>query len=160
VRHPQDIETGGAARGRGHTLAPEGRHLQVMSVLWQLGAATVARVQLELNSRFEPEIAYNTVLTYLRRLLSSGWIRAEPVGRAYLYSATVPRDHVRRLETERITNLLFDGARGQLLVALVTDPTTSRTDLLLARTALEARLAAPAYRRTDRMIRDASSAER
>jgi len=120
--------------------------MQVMARLWQLGSATVARMQVELNSRYEPEIAYNTVLTYLRTLLSRGWVRVEPLGRAHLYSPAVSRDHVRWLEIERITDLLFDGSREQLLVALVTDRLTSRADLGRARQALEARLAAPAER--------------
>lgn len=166
MRHPQDSETGGAARGRGQTLAPEGRHLQVMSVLWQLGSATVARVQLELNGHYEPEIAYNTVLTYLRRLLSLGWVRVEPlpIGHAYLYSPAVPRDHVRWLEIERITDLLFDGSREELLAALVSDRHTGARALERARLALERRLASsaarPAYRTTDSTMCDGRSAVR
>lgn len=141
MRHPQDAETGGGGRGRGAGLFPDGRQMQLMGLLWELGSATVARMQREINSRYEPEIAYNTVLTYLRTLRSRGWVTVEPLGRAYLFRPTVRRDHVRWLEFQRITDLLFDASRAELLVSLVADRHTTKADLVRARRALEARLA-------------------
>jgi len=123
---------------------PQGRQLQVLSALWQLGSGTVARLQMELNSRFEPEIAYNTVLTYLRTLVSRGFVTVEPFGAAYLYSPAIRRDTARWLEIQRITDLLFDGSREALLVALIDDRLTHRSALVHARDAIERRLAATA----------------
>jgi hypothetical protein len=53
----------GLGRGRGPPQLPQGRQMQVMSILWCLGSGTVQEVQRELNGLYEPEIAYNTVLT-------------------------------------------------------------------------------------------------
>jgi predicted transcriptional regulator len=142
MRHPQDDETGGAGRGRACGLVPQGRQLQVLSALWELGSATVARLQIELNSRFEPEIAYNTVLTYLRTLVRRRCVTVEPFGAGYLYSAAIKRDHARWMEIERITDLLFDGSREELLVALVNDRLTHPAALAHVREALEQRLSA------------------
>lgn len=146
MRHPQDDETGGAGRGRACGLVPQGRQLQVLSALWQLGTATVARLQIELNSRFEPEIAYNTVLTYLRTLVRRRCVTVEPFGAAYLYSPAIRRDDARWLEIQRITDLLFDGSREELLVALVNDRLTHPAALRHLREALERRLSAPPRR--------------
>ena len=144
MRHLQDAETGGAGRGRGYGLLPQGRQLQVLSTLWELGSATVARLQIALNGRYEPEIAYNTVLTYLRTLVRRRFVTVELLGAAYLYSPAIRRDHARWLEIQRITDLLFDGSREELLIALVTDRLTHRTALVRARDAIERRLATSA----------------
>ena len=151
-------------RGRHPPLVPEGRQLAVMSILWRLGSATVNEVQQELNELQEPEIAYNTVLTYLRTLRSRRWVQIMPVGKAHRFLPAVSIDYVRWLEIERITDLLFDGSREELLVALFTDRHTSPRTLERARLALEQRLAAPAperaYRTTGSTMCDGRSAER
>jgi hypothetical protein len=91
-------------------------------------------------------------------------VQIMPAGKAHRFYPTVSIDHVRWLEFERITDLLFYGSREELLVALVTDRHTSPRILERARLALDGRLASPApgpaYRTTGSTMRDGSAAER
>jgi predicted transcriptional regulator len=61
------------------------RELDVMSILWDLGSATVAEVQ----ERLGDPLAYTTVLSVLRTLKEKGYVRHEAEGRAYRYYALV-----------------------------------------------------------------------
>ena len=54
------------------------RELDVMGVLWERGASTVAEVQTSLHD----ELAYTTVLTILRTLEEKGHVSHEEAGRA------------------------------------------------------------------------------
>jgi len=64
------------------------RELEVMSVLWRLGSATVADVR----DALEEELAYTSVLSALQTLEEKGYVRHETEGRAYRYFATVGAD--------------------------------------------------------------------
>ena len=57
------------------------RELEVMSILWRLGSATVAEVREALDE----ELAYTSVLSALQTLEEKGYVRHEPHGRAYRY---------------------------------------------------------------------------
>src|SRR5688500_20401860 len=69
------------------------RELDVMAVLWDRGAATVAQVR----DLLDDDLAYTTVLTVLRTLEAKGHVGHEPDGRAHLFfPRTVRRDAARR----------------------------------------------------------------
>ena len=53
------------------------RELEVMSILWRLGSATVAEVREGLDE----ELAYTSVLSALQTLEDKGYVRHEAVGR-------------------------------------------------------------------------------
>ena len=61
------------------------RELEVMSILWRLGPATVAEVREALD---EP-LAYTSVLSALQTLEEKGFVSHEAEGRAYRYKALV-----------------------------------------------------------------------
>ena len=67
------------------------RELEVMSVLWRLGSATVAEVRDALGDA----LAYTSVLSALQTLEEKGYVRHEPEGRAYRYFATVEAERAR-----------------------------------------------------------------
>ena len=96
-------------------LSPSHRELQVMSVLWRHEDASVATVQAELNAHWEPDVAYTTVLTYLRSLIAKGWVSAETSERAYRYVPVVSRHHARAWAVTELLDLYYDGSREALL---------------------------------------------
>ncbi len=80
-----------------------GRELDVMNVLWDLGSATVAEVLEGLSD----DLAYNTVLTMLRRLEKKGHISHDPEGKAHRYVAVVQREEAQDSAIQRVTRKLF-----------------------------------------------------
>ena len=66
------------------------RELDVMSVVWDLGAATVG----EVRGRLADHLAYSTVLTIFRTLKTKGYVRYEQEGRAFRYYPLIQPDDV------------------------------------------------------------------
>jgi predicted transcriptional regulator len=114
--------------------------MEVMSVLWTGGSGTVAEVQGALGALGVPELAYNTVLTYLRSLRAKGWVRVEGEGRAHRYYPTVSRESARGGALRRLTDLMYEGSRERLLTHLVADRHLSPETLRRLRRLLEDRL--------------------
>lgn len=101
------------------------RELEVMEVLWDSGAATVAEVRAAL----EDEMAYTTVLTVLRRLEEKGYVSHQEQGRAHRYFPLVERQAARESALERLTSRLFQGSPELLLTHLVSRKKLSEAEL-------------------------------
>src|SRR6266487_2278411 len=83
------------------------RELDVMSVLWDIGPATVADVR----ERIADELAYTTVLTVLRTLEQKGYVGHTEDGRAHRYKPLVKREVAGRTALRRLRKLLADRLR-------------------------------------------------
>lgn len=101
------------------------RELEVMQVLWERGPSTVA----EANDALTGEMAYNTVLTVLRRLEDKGYVGHTEEGRAHRYHALVQRQQVRESALDRLTGKLFGGSPALLLTHLVSARKLSAAEL-------------------------------
>lgn len=82
------------------------RELDVMTVLWDLGPATVADVR----ERLADPLAYTTVLTVLRTLEAKGHVAHVEEGRAHRYRALVAREAAGRSALARLLGTIFGGS--------------------------------------------------
>ena len=92
--------------------------LEVLTVLWDLGPATVRQVMSRLHDRGR-RVAYTTVLTFLTRLEQKSFVRSDKSGLAYVYRASVSHARVRRSRLRELVNQLYDGAAGPLVLQLI-----------------------------------------
>ena len=113
------------------------RELDVMAVLWERGAATVADVQAQLADA----LAYTTVLTVLRTLEEKGHVgHEEGEGRAYRYFAKVDRAAAGESALARLVGKVFGGSPELLLTHLVAQRGLSAEQLERMRRMLDERL--------------------
>ena len=112
------------------------RELEVMSVLWRLGSATVGEVRDALTD----ELAYTSVLSALRTLEDKGFVRHEPEGRAYRYYPTVKAERAGGSALARIRDAIFQGSAERMFAQLVSDTRLSRKELEQMRRVLAERL--------------------
>ncbi|MFO7261465.1 MAG: BlaI/MecI/CopY family transcriptional regulator [bacterium] len=112
------------------------RELDVMTVLWELGSATVA----EVRERLPDDLAYTTVLTVLRILEEKGYVEHEVEGKAYRYRPTVKREVAERSAVRRLVRKLFRGSPELLLTHLVSDRSLTEEELRRLRALLDDRL--------------------
>ena len=101
------------------------RELDLMEVLWERGSATTA----EVRDALEDDLAYNTVLTILRRMEDKGYLRHEEEGRAHRYIPLVGREQVRRSTLTRMLDRVFGGSPELLLNHLVSERKLSATQI-------------------------------
>jgi len=104
------------------------RELEVMSILWRLGSATVAEVRQALDEK----LAYTSVLSALQTLEEKGFVRHEAHGRAYKYLAVVA--------IARIKDVIFHGSAERMFAQFVSDKKLSREELERMRGLLAERL--------------------
>ena len=112
------------------------RELDVMSVLWDLGDATVT----EVRERLADKLAYTTVLTVLRTLEQKGYVDHTGEGRAHRYRPLVKREAAGRNALRRLLDKVFQGSPELLMTHLVSDRNLSDEELRRLRKLLEARL--------------------
>jgi predicted transcriptional regulator len=89
--------------------------LQIMQVIWRLGASSVSAVQDSL----EQELAYTTVQTMLNILERKGKLKRKLRGRAYEYSAVVTEEHASGHAVRDLIDRVFGGSSEELVMSLL-----------------------------------------
>ena len=112
------------------------RELEVMSILWRLGSATVS----EVREALEEELAYTSVLSALQTLEEKGYVRHEAEGRAYRYFPTVAADRAGKSAIARIRDAIFQGSAERMFAQMVADKRLGRKELERMRQLLADRL--------------------
>jgi predicted transcriptional regulator len=114
------------------------RELDVMSILWKEGSATVT----EVRERLADELAYTSVLSALQTLEEKGYVRHEQEGRAYRYFPMVAPEQAGGSAIGRILDKIFHGSAELMLAQLVSDRNVPPAELKRMRKLLKERLRA------------------
>ena len=112
------------------------RELEVMSILWRRGSATVAEVRDDLGEK----LAYTSVLSVLQILKEKDFVRHESEGRAYRYYPRVGAERAGGSALARIRNAIFHGSSERMFAHIVADQKLSRFELQRMQTLLAERL--------------------
>jgi BlaI family transcriptional regulator, penicillinase repressor len=112
------------------------REMDLMEVLWERGGATAAEVREALAD----DLAYNTVLTVLRRLEQKGYVGHTEEGRAHRYYPLVEREEARVSALQRLLDRVFAGSPELLLTHLVSNRKLSRAEIRRLRELLREQL--------------------
>ena len=112
------------------------RELDIMSILWRLGPATVAEVRDELSD----DLAYTSVLSALQTLEEKGYVDHQAEGRAYRYRPLIAADAAGGSALTRVLDKIFHGSAEQLLAQLVSERQIAPDELRRMRKLLQDRL--------------------
>jgi BlaI family penicillinase repressor len=93
------------------------QELQIMKVVWELGAATVKEVCNVLSQK--RRTAYTTVLTLMGILEEKGVLIHQRSGRAYCYRPLLSREQATRNQVQDVIARFFDGSAEQLIATLL-----------------------------------------
>jgi predicted transcriptional regulator len=102
------------------------RELDIMSVLWELGEATVT----EVRDRVDPDLAYTSVSTMIRMLEMKGYVshrRGE--GKTHVYFPVIDAEAAGESALSRVLNKIYGGSPIKLLAHLVEQKKLSDKDL-------------------------------
>jgi predicted transcriptional regulator len=112
------------------------RELDIMSILWRRGGATVAEVRDELSD----ELAYTSVLSALQTLEEKGYVGHEAAGRAYRYRPLVAAEDAGGSALTRVLDKIVHGSAEMLLAQLVSERQIAPDELKRMRKLLQERL--------------------
>ena len=122
-------------RKRSPKLTPA--QLEVMTLVWESGQATVAEVWEELKQR--KGLARNTVQTTLVRLEEKGYLRHRKNGNAFVYFPTHEREKTLRSMLKSLVNVAFQGSTAGLVMTLLQDEQLSDEDVKRIKALLDAK---------------------
>lgn len=92
------------------------RELDIMSVLWELGEATVA----EVRDRVDPDLAYTSISTMVRMLETKGYVGHRPgEGKAHVYFPRIDAAAAGKTALGRVMDKIYGGSPVQLLAHLI-----------------------------------------
>lgn len=92
---------------------PSERELEILKILWELGAASVRQVLDRMCP--QGELAFNTVQTMLRNMEEKGLAGHRTEGRVFVY---YPK-HSRETVSSRFLHKVFDGALDELVLTML-----------------------------------------
>src|SRR5215216_7673496 len=116
------------------------RELDVMSVLWRRGSATVAEVRDDLANDLADDLAYPTVQTMLRVLEGKGYVGHTVDGRAFRFHALVEQDEAADSALGRLVAKVYHGSRELLVSRLLADEDIPPDELRRIKKLLQKRL--------------------
>ena len=90
---------------------------EIMEIVWDAGEVSAAEVRAALTS--SRPVARNTVQTLMTRMHEKGWLKYRSIGRAFLYSAAVPRATSLGEKAKGLIDSVFGGSAEDLMTALI-----------------------------------------
>jgi BlaI family transcriptional regulator, penicillinase repressor len=104
---------------------PTDAELDILAVLWRLGAATVREVHDQLGK----ESGYTTTLKQMQLMLGKGLlIRTERFG-AHVYEAGIPKEQTQKQIVGDLLTRAFEGSARELVLGALSAQPASREDL-------------------------------
>ena len=92
---------------------PTAAELEILGVLWELGASTVRQVHSRLaHGR---ELGYTTVLKLLQIMADKGLVLRDESERAHVYSPRIPAEQTQRLLIGDLLDRAFGGSAARLV---------------------------------------------
>jgi predicted transcriptional regulator len=110
------------------------RELDIMSVLWELGEATVT----EVRNRVDPNLAYTSISSMIRTLEMKGYVshrRGE--GKTHVYFPVIDLETAGKSALGRVLDKIYGGSPIKLLAHLVDQHRLSEKELARMRDLLK-----------------------
>ena len=106
---------------------PTDAELEILTVLWSIGPATVRDVYQVINRRRSAQ--YSTVLKFMQIMADKGLLRRNASQRAHVYETTRPREWTQRQLAGHLLDRAFSGSAEALLMGALSARKTSRQEL-------------------------------
>jgi predicted transcriptional regulator len=110
---------------------PTEAELEIFTVLWKQGMATVREVNDKLNEQRSDgkEIGYTTTLKLLQIMFEKGLVTRNADARTHIYSAAMAQTDVQRNLLQRLVDTAFQGSAMQMVMQALGDHDASTEEL-------------------------------
>ena len=114
---------------------PTNAELEILTVLWSIGPATVREVFSVISGRRPAQ--YSTILKFLQIMAEKGLVRRDEKQRAHVYEAARPRKWTQRQLAGDLMERAFSGSAKALLVGALSARRATKTELAELRKLLD-----------------------
>jgi len=106
---------------------PTDAELEILTVLWSIGPATVRDVYDVIIRRRPAQ--YSTVLKFMQIMAEKGLLRRNEAQRAHIYEAARPREWTQRQLAGDLLERAFSGSAKALLIGALSARKATKQDL-------------------------------
>ena len=114
---------------------PTDAELEILTVLWSLGPATVRDVYDSINRRRPAQ--YSTVLKFLQIMAEKGLVVRDESQRAHIYKAARPREWTQKQLAGHLMERAFSGSAKALLMGALSAQKATKEELAEMRNLLD-----------------------
>ncbi len=114
---------------------PTDAELEILTVLWSIGPATVREVHEVINRRRTAQ--YSTVLKFMQIMAEKGLVRRNEEQRAHVYEPTRPQEWTQKQLAGDLLDRAFSGSAKALLIGALSARKASRQELAELRKMLD-----------------------
>ena len=114
---------------------PTDAELEILTVLWSIGPATVRDVHNRINLRRPAQ--YCTILKFMQIMAEKGLVRRNEEQRAHIYEAARPREWTRQQLARDLLDRAFSGSAKALLMGALSARKASPKELAELRKLLD-----------------------
>ena len=106
---------------------PTDAELEILTVLWTTGPATVREIHSVISRRRPAQ--YSTVLKFMQIMAEKGLVRRDEKERAHIYKPTRPREWTQRQLAGDLLERAFSGSAKALLVGALSARKATKEEL-------------------------------
>ena len=106
---------------------PTGSELEILTVLWSIGPATVRDVYNVIVRRRQAQ--YSTVLKFMQIMAEKGLVRRDETARAHIYQPARPREWTQRQLAGDLLERAFNGSAKALLIGALSARKATKQEL-------------------------------
>ncbi len=117
------------------TNKPTKSELEILSVLWEKGEATVREVFERINS--EKKTTYTTVLKLMQIMHEKGLVERNEESRAHVYRAKIKQNETGKQMLDEVLDKVFGGSALKLVQQVLENETTSTDEMREIRKMIE-----------------------
>jgi BlaI family transcriptional regulator, penicillinase repressor len=114
---------------------PTDAELEILTVLWSIGPATVREVHDAINQRREAQ--YSTILKFMQIMTEKGLVLRDESQRAHVYKAARPREWTQKQIAGHLLERAFSGSAKALLIGALSARKATRKELAEMRKLLD-----------------------
>ena len=114
---------------------PTNAELEILTVLWSIGPATVREVYNVISRRRPAQ--YSTVLKFMQIMAEKGLVRRDETQRAHVYEAARPRECTQQQLAGDLMERAFSGSAKALLVGALSARKATKAELAELRRLLD-----------------------
>ena len=106
---------------------PTDAELEILSVLWSTGPATVRQVYERIGERRPAQ--YSTILKFMQIMADKGLLIRDEKQRAHVYKAARPREWTQQQLAGHLLERAFSGSAKALLIGALSARKTTKSEL-------------------------------
>jgi BlaI family transcriptional regulator, penicillinase repressor len=114
---------------------PTDAELEILTVLWSVGPATVRQVYDVIAKRRTAQ--YSTILKFMQIMAEKGLVRRDEKQRAHIYEAAKPREWTQRQIAGDLLERAFSGSAKAMLIGALSARKATKQELAELRKLLD-----------------------